>query len=225
MSLEHILLGLLREPASGYDLKTLFDERIHYFWAAELSQIYPTLQQLEGKGLLRSRRAESKRGPGRRVYQTTRAGHRALREWLLNQSGLGADRVAYLARLYMMDELNDLQETLQFLTGLRDQFARNLSALEAIERGWEQHEARFPHSLSSRMFHVLLTLRNGICMLGARVKWCDECIRRIRKRTEREGSHVRTVSRPPLDAHRLRQHRTHPVLDPGGRKKRRVPPR
>ena len=37
MSLEHILLGLLREPASGYDLKAIFDERIQHFWAAELS--------------------------------------------------------------------------------------------------------------------------------------------------------------------------------------------
>ena len=31
MSLDYILLGLLREPASGYDLKAVFDERIHYF--------------------------------------------------------------------------------------------------------------------------------------------------------------------------------------------------
>jgi PadR family transcriptional regulator AphA len=225
MSLEHILLGLLRTPASGYDLKTIFDERIHYFWAAELSQIYPTLQNLERKGLLRSRRAESKRGPGRRVYQTTPAGHQALREWLLNQTGLGADRVAYLARLYMMDELNDLQETLDFLTGLREQFARNLSALEAIERSWAQHEPKFPDSLSPQMFHILLTLRNGIFMLGARVKWCDESIRRIRERMEKEGSHVRTISKSPLDAHRLRQHRTDSVLDSGGRKKRRPSPR
>jgi PadR family transcriptional regulator, regulatory protein AphA len=225
MGLEHILLGLLREPASGYDLKTLFDQRIHYFWAAELSQIYPTLQNLERKGFLRSRHAESKRGPGRRVYQTTPAGHRALREWLQNQAGLGADRVPYLARLYMMDEFNDLQTTLHFLGGLREQFARNLSGLEAIERGWEQREAKNPDSLSPRMFHIFLTLRNGICMLGARVKWCDECIRRIRERIAKEASHVRTVSKSSLDAHRVRHHRTHRVLDSGGRKKRRPSPR
>jgi PadR family transcriptional regulator AphA len=225
MSLEHILLGLLREPASGYDLKTLFDERIHYFWAAELSQIYPTLQQLERKGLLRSRRAESKRGPGRRVYQTTPAGHRALRAWLQDEAGLGSDRVPYLARLYMMDDLGDLQGTLEYLTRLRDQFAHNLSALEVIERGWEQREEKNPDSLSPRLFHIFLTLRNGVCMLGARVKWCDECIRRVRERMAKEGSDVRTVSKHTLDAHRVRQHRTHTVLDSGGRRKRRPPAR
>ncbi len=47
MSLQHILLGLLREPASGYDLKAYFDKSVRYFWAAELSQIYPTLQRME----------------------------------------------------------------------------------------------------------------------------------------------------------------------------------
>lgn len=225
MSLEHILLGLLREPASGYDLKTLFDERIHYFWAAELSQIYPTLQQLERKGMLRSRRAVSKRGPGRRVYQTAPAGHRALRKWLQDEAGLGADRVPYLARLYMMDELGDLQGTLHYLTHLRDQFARNLSALETIERGWEQRGSKDPDSLDARMFHIFLTLRNGVHMLGARVQWCEECIRRVRERMEKEGSNVRTVSKSSLGAYRVRNDRAHAVLDSGGRKKRRTPPR
>ncbi len=225
MSLEHILLGLLREPASGYDLKTLFDERIHYFWAAELSQIYPTLQHLERKGMLRSRRAESKRGPGLRLYKTTPAGHRALREWLEDEAGLGADRVTYLARLYLMDELGDLQGTLQYLMHLRDQFARNLSALEAIEREWEERELKNPGSLNARMFHTFLTLRNGVCMLGARVKWCEECIRRVRNRMEREGSHVRTISKSTVDAHRVRNRRAHALLDSRDRKKRRPSPR
>ena len=67
MSLEHILLGLLREPASGYDLKVVLDHGIGHFWAAELSQIYPSLKRLEKQGLLRSRRTASQRGPGRIV--------------------------------------------------------------------------------------------------------------------------------------------------------------
>src|SRR5271155_6263728 len=132
MSLDHILLGLLREPASGYDLKQVFDERIHYFWAAELSQIYPTLRRLERKGWLRSRHAQAKRGAGRRVYQVTSAGHRVLREWLESEVELGDDRVPYLAKLYLMDELTDLRKTLRYLASLREKFASNLAALEVI---------------------------------------------------------------------------------------------
>src|ERR1700740_1459020 len=52
VSLEHILLGLLRQPASGYDLKAVLDHGIGHFWGAELSQIYPSLRRLEKRGLL-----------------------------------------------------------------------------------------------------------------------------------------------------------------------------
>jgi PadR family transcriptional regulator, regulatory protein AphA len=188
MSLDHILLGLLREPASGYDLKQTFDERIHYFWAAELSQIYPTLRRLERKGWLRGRRAQAKRGAGRRVYQVTPAGHRVLREWLQSDVELGDDRVPYLAKLYLMDELGDLRKTLLFLTSLREKFASNLAALETIERCWAREDPTYPDSLSPAMFHVLLTLRNGICVIAARVKWCDESIRRVEAQIAKEAS-------------------------------------
>ena len=82
MSLEHILLGLLREPASGYDLKAVLDNGIGHFWAAELSQVYPTLKRMEKQGHLRSRRAASKRGPGRIVYELTTSGRKELAAWL-----------------------------------------------------------------------------------------------------------------------------------------------
>src|SRR5437588_510550 len=77
MGLDNILLGLLRQPASGYDLKRVFDEGIGHFWAAELSQIYPALKRLEKRRLLRARKVDSKRGPGKYVYQTTAAGQAA----------------------------------------------------------------------------------------------------------------------------------------------------
>jgi PadR family transcriptional regulator AphA len=189
MSLDHILLGLLREPASGYDLKQIFDERIHYFWAAELSQIYPALGRLERKGWLRGRRAPSKRGAGRRVFQLTPAGHRVLRKWLESAVELGDDRIPYLAKLYLMDELGSMTKSLRFLTSLREKFASNLAALEIVERCWGRDDPSYPGSLSPAMFHVLLTLRNGICMLGARVKWCDESIRRVEARIAKEASH------------------------------------
>jgi len=52
MSLRHIMLGMLREPHSGYDLKKGFDRSLRNFWRAELSQIYPLLQKMDDEGLL-----------------------------------------------------------------------------------------------------------------------------------------------------------------------------
>jgi PadR family transcriptional regulator AphA len=221
MSLGYILLGLLREPASGYDLKTVFDERIHYFWPAELSQVYPTLQRLERQGLLRSRKAPAKRGPRRRVYETTAAGHRALRQWLHAAPELGDERVGYLAKIYLMDELSDWGATLQYFRELRESFATRLEELQAIERGWAARDPGFPDALAPRMFHVSLTLRKGLCSLAAHLKWCDESIRRIEDRIRKEKSNGRAVSRPALDSHRGGHHRDHLVLDSGGRKQGR----
>ncbi|MGB0036368.1 MAG: PadR family transcriptional regulator [Candidatus Acidiferrales bacterium] len=221
MSLENILLGLLRTPASGYDLKNVFDERIHYFWSAELSQIYPTLDRMEKRGLLRSRRAPAKRGAGRRIYQTTPAGHRVLREWLECGIEFSDDRITYLAKLYVMDELKDAEKTRRYLSDLRETFARNVAALEGIERRWQAEDPDCPDSLSNEEFHVLLALRNGICMTSARVKWCDESIRRVQARMAKEASHGRTISRHSVAAHRGGKRRADTVLDSRSHKQRR----
>ena len=179
MSLEFILLGLLRRPASGYDLKKFFDEGIGYFWAAELSQIYPTLKRLEKRGWVRSHAAASKRGSGRRVYVTTPAGRRALREWLRGEPQFGDERFAYLAQVYFMDELKDLRQTIRFFGRMRDHFATKLDALRMLDRRWAEADPRYPDDLPTSELHLQLTLRKGLLSLEAHVHWCDEAIRRM----------------------------------------------
>src|SRR5262245_25440386 len=47
MSLPHALLGLLaRHPASGYDLRKLFDTSLAFVWPATQSQLYAELTRL-----------------------------------------------------------------------------------------------------------------------------------------------------------------------------------
>jgi DNA-binding PadR family transcriptional regulator len=182
VSLEHILLGMLREPASGYDLKKLFDERISYFWAAELSQIYPTLKRLERRRWVRSRRAESKRGPGRRIYDLTPAGRNELRAWLAGPPQFGDERFAYLGQLFFMGELGDLHRTLRFLRSVREHFAAKLAALQSLERLWREADPRYPDRLPAEDFHVHLALRKGLLALESHVTWCDESIPRLAAR-------------------------------------------
>jgi len=179
MSLDHILLGLLRQPGSGYDLKKVFDERIGYFWAAELSQIYPTLQRLERRRWIRGRNAPSKRGSGRRVYEITPSGRRALREWLRGEPQFGDERFSFLAQVYFMDELGDLGLTVKFFRRMRDHFASKLEALRAIERQWAESDPNYPDVLAAEELHLQLALRKGLLSLEAHVAWCDEAIRRL----------------------------------------------
>jgi PadR family transcriptional regulator AphA len=188
MSLDYILLGLLREPASGFDLKKVFDDRIGYFWSAELSQIYPTLGRLEKRGWLRGRDAAAKRGRGRRVWRITASGRRALADWLAGAPVIGDERFPYLAQIYLMDELNDLDKTLRFFFRLRDHFAQKLESLRRLERSWNEADSRYPDALPLPDFHVQLTLRKGLLSLETHVEWCDECIARLRTRAANETS-------------------------------------
>jgi DNA-binding PadR family transcriptional regulator len=217
VSLEHILLGLLRVPASGYDLKAVLDHGIGHFWAAELSQIYPSLKRLEERGLLRSRRAASKRGPGRIVYEITAAGRKKLDAWLRNEPQFGNMRHAFLAQIYLMDELADLPRTLGFLEELHTRWTPRLEALKNAEKEWSRRDTGFPDQLSLAAFHQHLTLRMGQHAYQGWLTWCEESMRRVRARMRKENRNGKPVSVAAVGAHRRRQHRADPVLDSGHR--------
>jgi len=204
MGLEHILLGLLQKPASGYDLKTRFDNEIHYFWAAELTQIYGTLRRLEKDGLLTSRVTPSAKGPDRRVYALTTAGRDALRRWLADGPELGNERFGYLGQVYLFAAAGELKRTLWFLTDLRRVFNERLRTFRQIESEATDAEKRsLSLAGSSEEFHRFLALRAGILAMTARRDWCDEAIEHIERRLTRDEerhlsrreSHVRAKAR------------------------------
>jgi DNA-binding PadR family transcriptional regulator len=187
MSLEHILLGMLREPATGYALRQEFEQGARHFWSAELSQIYPALQKMERRGWLSSREEPSPVGPARRVYRRTSAGARALVAWLRSPPAIGAERFAYLGQLIFMGELDDLPHTTMFLNQLRERLAGTLEFLKQVTGPLETKFQADPSALSAIEFHELLALRMGILSLTAKVRWCDESLEMIaaRNRTTR----------------------------------------
>ena len=184
VSLDHILLGLLREPASGYDLREHFQATVANFWPARLSQIYPTLQRLERKGHLRSRREPSEKGPARRVYSLTKRGRAELARWLRLEPQRGTERFGYLGQLAFMDELGDPAVTESFVRTLRDQMVEWLERLKAIERAIET-ECGAWDEVSEEEFHGWITLRAGIRTVAARVEWLDETLERLEVRRKR----------------------------------------
>ena len=188
MSLQHILLGLLREPASGYDLKAYFDHSVRYFWAAELSQIYPTLQRMEKDALLRSKIHPSSKGPKRRVYSLTPSGRKMLREWLLGEPQLGDERYGFVAQFFFMDAAGDWRETKRYVTALRKVLAARLETYGKIERDWHRGETGFPDPDSPSGFHQYMALRGGLRNMAARIKWCDEVIKEVESRMKESTS-------------------------------------
>jgi len=187
MSLDHFLLGILRTPASGYDLKHRLDQGFSYFWAADLPQIYRTLNRMEEAGLLSVTTEPSARGPDRRVYQVTPSGLEALHQWLTTAPTLAAERIGYLAQTCCLGALEDDHAAMAFMHELRALLDRQLGALQAIARQWSADDPSYPDCTDRDDFYAQLTLDLGIQKLTTQVAWATRCIRRIESRSGRGG--------------------------------------
>ena len=186
MSLDRILVGLCREPISGYELKAVFDQAIRYFWSAELSQIYPTLHRLEAAGLLESNNAPPAKGPRRRLYRTTPTGREKLRQWLEEGPAFRDERYVFAAQVFFLDELGDLDATTAFVRKFKAEFERRHQALTAVEEADTELQTDDRHDLGPDEFHHYLTLRMGIHVVEARIAWCDEALGLIEARKEQQ---------------------------------------
>lgn len=185
-NLDGVLLGLLRNPATGYQIKQAFDSIFSHIWAAELSQIYRTLRRLEQDGCLRSRAEASDKGPERRKYEITAKGRKRLHTWLSSPPQIGDERHAHVAQLFFLGELRDFVATRAFLEALLAKHQARLAALQGIENSWRSADPAYPDRLEPEAFHSALTLQMGIQRLEALVRWAEQSLARVRQRQSRE---------------------------------------
>jgi len=178
MSLPHILLGLLEQPAAGYDLKKRFEQEQAHYWSANLAQIYPTLNRMERDGLLTSREVASRQGPPRRVYSRTEKGTEALIDWLKGGPEVHSDRLSWLAQVGFLAALKPGEQK-AFLESLKAEFQRHREELLEIEADWRDSDPRFPDRLPPEEMFPHFTLRLGLAKYALIVEWCDECIGRL----------------------------------------------
>lgn len=198
MSLDHILLSHLAEPATGYDLKTEFEAGAATFWPAHPSQIYATLDRLESRGLLESTTEPSDRGPDRRVYTRTERGSEELRRWIAEGPDVGRQRLAYPGQLTALGQFHDRALAHDFLSALRGHFAGGLAYLEAIEPALL--DGRDPVEVDEATFYDWAGLHMGLEGLRSRVRCCDELLALLGDRARREGDAVGTPAGQRGDA-------------------------
>lgn len=188
MSLDHIILGLLREPLSGYDIKQHFDKMICHFWAAEQSQIYRSLKKLELEDMLSCIEAPSDKGPARKIYSLTAKGREILHQWLRAEPLIDDVRATFVAQLCFMGDLEDPQQTLSFLGQLQVKQQQALAMLKSLDHLFRQSNPDYPDNLPWRDYHFALTLDMGISALESRIDWCERTISRLEQRSAAEAS-------------------------------------
>ncbi|MFD7596060.1 PadR family transcriptional regulator [Kitasatospora sp. NPDC059812] len=83
MALEHaILVSLLEQPGSGYELARRFDRSIGRFWTATHQQIYKVLRRMEADGWVAAEEVAQDGRPDKKVYSAADAGRAVLADWL-----------------------------------------------------------------------------------------------------------------------------------------------
>ncbi|MFT7461832.1 MAG: DNA-binding PadR family transcriptional regulator [Pseudohongiellaceae bacterium] len=131
MSLQTVILGLLRSTASGYELGSRLRSKTQHFWSASLSQIYPLLARMERDGLLHSGLASSLRGPPQKLHGLTDAGREALERTLEAAPEIGVERLPWLAEVSLAGAHPQASGAQRQLTRLHQHFSEQLLRLQA----------------------------------------------------------------------------------------------
>lgn len=180
MSLPNILLGLIKEPTSGYDIKQVFEQALRYFWNADLAQIYPALKKLEHNGLATSQIAEPDKGPAKKLYQRTNKGEQQLREWLLQGPQLNVEKLHYMTQVFFLGEI-PIENRVDFFNQLRSYIRQQLDELIDVDQGWANDDPNYPDHLSDKEQAMQFTLRLGLGKYQAIIEWCDSCLTTLQK--------------------------------------------
>jgi DNA-binding PadR family transcriptional regulator len=163
----YVVLGMVRLGArSGYEIKQTVEQSIRFFWTISPVQIYPSLTQLERAGLVAGR-AEPQGKRRRRIYEITKAGETALRQWLRRAEPMPFElRDIGLVKLFFADAL-DASEAAELVAFIRRRSEERIATLRPIEPAALAAEAQ-------GNVYPLLTLRMGIAYHQAIIDVCRD---------------------------------------------------
>lgn len=178
MALVHaILVALLEQPASGYDLGKQFDSSIGFFWKATHQQIYRELTKLEEQRWISSKVIAQENRPDKKLYSVTELGKQQLIEWMIQPSEPTPIKDELLVKIFA-GYLVPGQVVVEELERHRQIHQEKLK----IYRDIEQHYFPNPQTLSQQAKFRYLTLRKGIGYETDWIAWCNEAIELLNQR-------------------------------------------
>jgi DNA-binding PadR family transcriptional regulator len=162
--LEGAVLGMIRVmgPCTPYAIRREFRSSTTPYWSASAGAIYPLVERLTRRRLLRAVRATGD-GRGGTLYALTAAGERALRRWLgppLPTTVVGTPPDPLRTRVNFLGALTPA-ERLAFLTEAAEKLARQLEMVGAAVGATKDPFDR-------------LALRGSYLAMEARLAWVRE---------------------------------------------------
>ncbi|KUF14912.1 MULTISPECIES: PadR family transcriptional regulator [Streptomyces] len=180
MALEHaILVSLLEQPGSGYELARRFDRSIGYFWAATHQQIYRVLKRMESDGLIGSRAVAQQDRPDKKEYSVGPLGRAALSAWLhepIEPESVRHELAVKIRGAAFDDPAALVQEVQRHRRAHADRLAHYLAG---ELRDFTGPEAPAPLDAGQELQHVVL--RGGIAYERMTLAWLDDVIATLRR--------------------------------------------
>ncbi|AFY75267.1 putative transcriptional regulator [Synechococcus sp. PCC 7502] len=172
MSLAYaILVSLICEPKSGYDLAKQFDGTVGFFWQATHQQIYRELTKLEQQNWIVAEAIAQEGRPDKKIFSVNDLGLSHLKTWLLQSSEVATVKDEFLLKIYA-GYLIPEEAIAQQIQTHRQLHQQQLEIYRAIERNFFSSSQDCPKE--SRFAY--LTLRRGINFEKGWIDWCDETL-------------------------------------------------
>ncbi|GGO90877.1 PadR family transcriptional regulator [Wenjunlia tyrosinilytica] len=172
MALEHaILVSLLEQPGSGYELARRFDRSIGYFWTATHQQIYRVLKRMENDGWVDVREVAQDGRPDKKEYSVAEAGRSALSGWLRDPVEPETIRhdLAVKIRAVAFDDPSAL------IAEVVRHREIHVARLEHFLEG-EKRDFPDPGALGTRQTLQHAVLRGGIAFQRMHIEWLDDVL-------------------------------------------------
>lgn len=181
MALEHaILVSLLEQPGSGYELARRFDRSIGRFWTATHQQIYRVLRRMETDGWIVAEEVAQDGKPDKKVYSAAAPGRAALNAWL--REPVEPETVRHeLAVKIRAAAFDDPAALISEVTRHRDSHAALLERyLSGERRDFPEGTALDPQQ---QLQHVVL--RGGIEYERMTLGWLDDVLTTLHRLSRR----------------------------------------
>lgn len=179
MALEHaILVSLLEQPGSGYELARRFERSIGRFWTATHQQIYRVLKRMEADGWVTAVDVGQDGRPDRRDFSVSAAGREVLTGWLHEPVQPEAVRhdLAVKVRGAAFDDAAGraalVDEVVRYRAEHEELLARYLA-------GEKRDFPGGPENTGERLQHVVL--RGGIAYERMLLDWLDDVLTTLRE--------------------------------------------
>lgn len=170
MALEHaILVSLVEQPATGYELARRFDASIGYFWSASHQQIYRTLTRMETDGWIHGTVHPQAGKPDKKTYAVTDVGRAKLGQWSRQPTAREPLRSDFAVKLRGFASAESIA---------RDTRVRRAEHVDRLDRYRASEAKHFaePSQLRGAELGQWLALRGGISVEESSIAWCDEIL-------------------------------------------------